>query len=69
MKNLIRSNSDTNFFFENAYINLINTNINKLKTIKNFQNKEEFIKKKSKYIIILETVHQKKTEMLLESYI
>ena len=69
MKNLIRSNSDTNFFFENAYINLINTNINKLKTIKNFQNKEEFIKKKSKYIIILENVHQKKTEMLLESYI
>ena len=45
MKSLNRSNSDTNFFFENAYINLINTNINKLKTIKNLKNKEEFVRK------------------------
>ncbi len=52
MKQLIRSNSDTRFFFQNNDLNLINTNINNLKTIKNLQNKDEFFKKSKHYLIV-----------------
>ncbi len=59
MKQLIRSNSDTRFFFQNNDLNLINTNINNLKTIKNLQNKDEFFKK-SNYFLNLRKPETKK---------
>ena len=68
MKKLIRSNSETNFFFHAHHINLINTNINNLKTIKNLQNKEEFVRKsKNEIKKILGNTKQKKSDMLLNS--
>ncbi len=55
MRKLIRSNSDSKFFFEKESLNLISLNINKLKLTKKLIVKEN-LEKSSNHLFIKKTL-------------